>query len=228
MRRFYAPKCVVSLIAGSLALFPGAAVLAEISREKHTPSGLVTFVHQLERSANLTVDRLVPLGEKRSSKSALLHEVKMFRKSNCRHVKTDGVPCRANAQHDSIYCFFHDPASAKEREAARVNGGKERSRRAAVLPPETPDAKLTSAADVTGLLAETINQVRRGELDPRVANTVGYLAGMMVKAKQDDLEQRLVRLESILGSKWVNRNAAADPLEHESFEFVNPKTGGEA
>src|SRR5215471_7622083 len=123
----------------------------------------------------------------------------------CRHIKSDGSHCRANARRSSTYCFFHDPDSLNEREAARISGGKERSRKAAVLPADTPNKSLASASDVTGLLGETINQVRRGEIDPRISNAVGYLAAILLKAKQQDvLEQRLARLESILASQQAS------------------------
>jgi hypothetical protein len=148
----------------------------------------------------------------------------------CRHIKPDGSPCRANVRSGSLHCYFHCPDVAEEREAARIKGGKERSRKAAVLPSDTPNMELTSAADVTALLAETINQVRRGELDPRVSNAVGYLAGVLLKTQeQHEFERRLLRVESIFRSKWADRNAVADPMfAPESFEFVKAKSGGEA
>src|ERR1041385_3672445 len=71
--------------------------------------------------------------------------------NQCSHVKGDQSRCRANARHNSPLCFFHDPESAVEREAARTKGGRERSRKAAVLPDDTPNKPLTSAADVTEL-----------------------------------------------------------------------------
>lgn len=150
--------------------------------------------------------------------------------TQCRHAKPDRSRCRANALHGSRFCFFHDPNSAVAREAARRNGGIERSRRAAVLPTNTPDRPLTNAADVTGLLAETINQVRRGEIDPRISNAVGYLAGILLKAKErDDLEQRLARLESIIAHQRANPQSDFKLEPHfEAFEFVSPEGGGQA
>ena len=148
----------------------------------------------------------------------------------CRHIKSDGNHCRANARRGSTCCFFHDPDSVNEREAARISGGKERSRKAAVLPGDTPNRSLASASDVTGLLAETINQVRRGEIDPRISNAVGYLAGILLKAKQqDELEQRLAQLESTLIRQRASSNATLDPVsDSESFEFANPVSGAQA
>jgi len=78
-------------------------------------------------------------------------------------------------------------------------GGISRSRTAAVLPPDTLDNPLRNTQDVSTLLAESINQVRRGELDPRVANSVGHLASILLGAlQQGPLEERLARLEAAL------------------------------
>jgi hypothetical protein len=52
----------------------------------------------------------------------------------------------------------------------------------------------------------------------------------LLKAKQqDELEQRLARLESILASQRANSKATLDPLsDSESFEFANPVSGAQA
>ena len=69
-----------------------------------------------------------------------------------------------------------------------------------MLPPETPDNPLRSTTDVSTLLSESINQVRRGQLDPRVANAVGYLASILLNALDQGLvEERLSRVEATLG-----------------------------
>jgi hypothetical protein len=41
---------------------------------------------------------------------------------------------------------------------------------------------LTGPRDVVELVALTISQVRRGQLDPRRANSVGFLAGIALRA----------------------------------------------
>jgi hypothetical protein len=67
---------------------------------------------------------------------------------------------------------------------------------------ETPDNPLRNTQDVSVLLGESINQVRRGQLDPRVANAVGYLASILQGAlQQGPLEERLQRLEATLDLK---------------------------
>src|SRR4051794_38219755 len=72
----------------------------------------------------------------------------------CQYIKSDGSQCQSYTVRESFYCFIHDPNLKQEREAARVKGGKERSRKAAVLPPDTPDRSLTTSAAVGDMLAD--------------------------------------------------------------------------
>ena len=118
----------------------------------------------------------------------------------CRHIKSDGRRCQANAMADSEHCFFHDPAKARQRTAARRAGGEKG--RAIVLAAETPDAPLDSVGDLVLLLGQTVNQVRRGELDPKIANAVGYLTGILLKALEvGEVERRLEALEQTLSER---------------------------
>lgn len=135
----------------------------------------------------------------------------------CEYVKADGSGCLAVPRHGSRYCFFHDPDSAAERDAARRAGGVERSRKHAVLPSDTPDMQLATTADVINLLGRTLNQALRGEVDPKVSNAVGYLSGILLRAtEQDDLERRLTRLEQAIptGNGRTNRRSGGgdDPF----------------
>src|SRR6266849_6528099 len=116
-------------------------------------------------------------------------------KEGCRYRKQDGSRCQANAMANSTACFIHHPGFAGRRAEAQRTGGSRN--KAAVLSNETPDHPLKSVVDVTELLAGTINQVRRGELDPRVGNTVGYLAATLLRALEaGGLVERLSVLES--------------------------------
>jgi hypothetical protein len=61
------------------------------------------------------------------------------------------------------------------------------------------DVKIKDCGDVVQLLSETINQVRKGVIDPRVANSVGYLANITVRVfAQNELEDRVAKLEQLL------------------------------
>jgi hypothetical protein len=119
----------------------------------------------------------------------------------CKANKKDGGPCPLDAR-PSGYCWVHDLELAGQRARGRRQGGQTRSKGAAVLPGETPDAPLGSVTDVTGFLAQTINQVRRGQLDPKVANCCGYLVSVLLKAIEGgEMERRFTALEAKLEGK---------------------------
>ena len=69
-----------------------------------------------------------------------------------------------------------------------------------MLPPETPEHPLAKSADISVLLADSINQLRRGQLGPRVANAIGYLASVQLRSfEQSGLEERMAKLEKTMG-----------------------------
>jgi hypothetical protein len=120
--------------------------------------------------------------------------------NKCRFRKKNGGKCDADAQTGKEVCVFHDPDQSATVRRARRAGGIKRSRPAAVLPPDTPGVTLQNASDVSALINGSINQLRRGQLDPRVANSVGYLASVLLRSMEQGLmEQRISRLECSLG-----------------------------
>jgi hypothetical protein len=84
---------------------------------------------------------------------------------------------------------FHDPEKAADGRRARRAGGISRSRVAAVLPPDTPDHPLEDSRDISKLLAQSINQLRRGQLDPKVANAIGYQASALLRSLEQGRTQ---------------------------------------
>ena len=124
--------------------------------------------------------------------------------AKCQFRKKNGSRCGANAQPENGTCVFHDPARAEEGQRARRAGGVNRSHTAAVLPTDTPDHPLASPKDVSDLLAHSINQLRRGQLDLRIANGIGYLASVLLRAlEQGPMEERLAHLEAIVAKSSV-------------------------
>ncbi|MBU8934892.1 MAG: hypothetical protein KOO62_12975 [candidate division Zixibacteria bacterium] len=127
----------------------------------------------------------------------------MKSKRQCNHVKLDGNRCKAWPGKDSEFCFFHDPSKQAEQRAARKRGyansvapSTKVSIDAATLSKNAPDVVIDSADDVKKLLAMTISQVRRGEIGVRVANCVGYLCNIALKAReQGELDERLIAIE---------------------------------
>lgn len=121
-------------------------------------------------------------------------------KTSCAAKTASGSRCRAAALDGSRYCFFHDPDRATERRAAQVAGGRQGTMK--TLAADVPDVAVETSQDVVRLLAATINDVRKGRMDPRVANAVGYLANVLLKAvDQGDVEARLAMLESAVMTK---------------------------
>lgn len=111
----------------------------------------------------------------------------------CKFVNRKGEQCKANAQHGSVFCFFHDPEKKMEQEQARLKGGKQGKR--AVLE-NCENIRITKPGDVIRLLNQTINQVRRGDMDHKVANSVAYLSNVLIKSFEgDELQNRLEQLE---------------------------------
>ena len=102
-------------------------------------------------------------------------------RKRCKGTKKNGTACTAWAM-EGCLCYFHaNPDKASE---LGKRGGKAKS------PTGTPGVfeyvarPLKSVDDVTKLLADTINDLRSGAIDSRLANTVGYLATGVLKALQ--------------------------------------------
>ncbi len=116
----------------------------------------------------------------------------------CEHVHEDGTPCKAAPMSGSGFCWFHDPAHAEARTEARRRGGHASIRRQ-VLDADAPDLTLDNVRDVLDGIESTVNLVRKGRLDNRAGNCIGYLLGIALKAleteevsvKVRELERRL-------------------------------------
>ena len=105
--------------------------------------------------------------------------MKLARETECQHIKTSGERCQAHSITNSNFCFFHDPSKTEERRLSSIAGGSKG--KLLTLPPETLDLPLEDSGDVLNLLAQTINQVRQGKLDPKIGNTIGYLSTIFLR-----------------------------------------------
>jgi hypothetical protein len=118
----------------------------------------------------------------------------------CNGTKPDQTKCDVAALPGSEFCFFHDPSKAEERRQAQAQGG--RNNRMKTLNESAPDVTIEDSGDTIALLSATINQVRKGQIDPKVANAIGYLANILMKATERDiLEKRIDQLEVLLREK---------------------------
>lgn len=114
----------------------------------------------------------------------------------CNHFKADGLQCGAPRQKNSPFCFTHDPDKANERMLAWKAGGHAKR-----ILPELKPIKLDKPRDAVKLLAQTINEVRKGEIDPRIATAIFYGANTLLKAFElAELEDRLDAIERQYGT----------------------------
>ena len=142
--------------------------------------------------------------------------------NKCHLQKKNGSHCEANAQPANGLCVFHDPARAADGRRARQSGGIHRSRAVAVLPVDTPDHPLGNTQEVSAFLVDSVNQLRRGQLDPRVANAMGYLTSVLLRAlEQGPMEERLAKLEDTLGLVQ-NRQPVNSREKRSSNDDTNP------
>lgn len=122
--------------------------------------------------------------------------MKAQKTGRCGALTANGTPCRGLARGGARFCSFHDPAAKRDVDAGRVAGGRARATPRATVPAAEGDLTIGSVGDVCTLLARTINDVRTGRLDPKLANCVGYLSGVLVRAFEvGELEERLAMLE---------------------------------
>jgi len=100
----------------------------------------------------------------------------------------------------SDYCFTHNPdISNEEKRKVRARGGQ--SNKIKIKKALSP-IEIKQPRDVVSLLEDTINRVRAGELDIKIANCIGYLAGHLIKALEvAELTGRVEMVEKVILEK---------------------------
>lgn len=119
----------------------------------------------------------------------------------CKFVKDNGERCRAAPLRNSDFCFWHDPAVARERAEARRLGGLRRRREKATS--EIYNwAGLENVPEVRRLLEVAVMDTLGLDNSPARSRTLGYLASLSLKALQvGELEARLAALEEIVHAR---------------------------
>ena len=114
----------------------------------------------------------------------------------CQAITKSGHPCRAHALRGKKYCLTHDPESKNQMKVYARKGGQVKKKIQVQLAPIKFEGDVKEILD---LLADTVNQVRSNQMPPRTANTIGYLASVMIKALEiTQLNERLVKVEKIV------------------------------
>jgi len=118
----------------------------------------------------------------------------------CTQIKENGEPCGANAMQEASFCYLHNPAiSEEEKREAQARGG---ANRGLTVNEPLPLIPLSKPADAITLLADTIQRVRAGQLDVRIANSIGVLSGHLIKAFEvSQLNERVEIIERVVMEK---------------------------
>jgi hypothetical protein len=115
----------------------------------------------------------------------------------CKHIKSNGETCGGFASEGSSFCWRHDPKiSSHSKKAASSKGGKNKGPDLSQIDKELT---IASTQDISALLVDTINNLRKGTFDSRIANAIGYLSFILVRTYElTEIEKKLVNLESRL------------------------------
>ena len=99
---------------------------------------------------------------------------------------------------DNDFCFFHNPKTKKSKKEAIIKGGKGNKKNHQPL----EEIKIKDNKDVVRLIVKTINEVRQGSADVRIANCIFYGSGQLIKALElAGLEERIAKIEEMLSDK---------------------------
>jgi len=116
---------------------------------------------------------------------------------NCKQILENSNSCGSYAMNDgSGFCISHNPAARDIKELAVKKGGFAIKKQAL---PQLPSIEIQSKADVPRLLTTVIEEVRHGTIDLKSANTLGYLAGILIKAYElTDMQEKIEEIERIV------------------------------
>ncbi len=113
----------------------------------------------------------------------------------CTGQRKDGTACGAAVMGAGTLCYAHDPARAAERDQARRKGGANSATRHRLdrLVPATLRPMIAA-------LLDALDEVHRGDLDPRQASAMAALSGAIIRAYAVGvLEDRVAALEGTAG-----------------------------
>jgi len=131
--------------------------------------------------------------------------------SRCKARTKAGNDCNAPVVENGL-CFFH---GHPERLTELGRQGGRKNRRRTPVDHDLPRRSLRSTLEVGELLEETINRIRQAPFDLRSANSIGFLAGVLLKAlERSRIEERLANLEVVV---------AGESKDQEGFDFKPAK-----
>ncbi|KKR56127.1 MAG: hypothetical protein UT93_C0004G0005 [Candidatus Woesebacteria bacterium GW2011_GWF1_40_24] len=121
--------------------------------------------------------------------------------SKCQFIKSDKTRCKAEAIDEDVFCFWHSENTKAKREIALSEGGQSPKRNYG----REDEISITNTKDVLKLIEQTINDLRGNKTSTRIANAIGYLAGVALKTiEQGEIQKRLEVLEYALKIRKQN------------------------
>jgi hypothetical protein len=150
---------------------------------------------------------------------------KQWGRKHCKAKTKAGSPCQAPAVEGGL-CFCH---AHPERLAELGRQGGQKNRHWKREECDLPTIPLKSIEEISELLEETINRVRQGSLDPRAANTLGFLAGIHLKVLAQRVEAPETNREASAGiyMSLFQRLGSAPPQEKVYDRFPQPQPQAE-
>lgn len=126
----------------------------------------------------------------------------MTEQNKCKFNKPDGSQCGSWAMQGSEFCFLHNPEIPEEiKKEVQSKGGQ--GNRIKVFEP-LPPVEIKKGRDVILLLESTINEVRAGRMELKVANCIGFLAGHLIKAiESSQIEEKVDAIQRLILEKRI-------------------------
>lgn len=116
----------------------------------------------------------------------------------CEFIKTNNSQCNAKAMKQQKLCYFHSQKAASAHKNSAAKGGKASSKNNLKLGNTT----ISGLTDVLGLLEETVNLLRNGEVHTNYVNAVSSVCNTYVKVyEKEELEKRILALEQLADLK---------------------------
>ena len=118
----------------------------------------------------------------------------------CQFLKPNGDRCHAYAQTGGLFCFTHDPDKVQERAIAHRAGGLANKIKADLAP-----ITIEKSRDVVSLITRTMNELRQGKVDIKIANALFYGANVLLKAFE--IAEITERLESVERAIFIEKRS---------------------
>lgn len=122
--------------------------------------------------------------------------------NQCEFIKQNNKHCGAYAVQNSQYCINHEESMKETKHNAVAKGGSSDSYQKLNL--NLPPLTIDNPSDVTSAVVQTINELRSGTVPPKIANTIGYLLGIALKAFEvAEIDRKIEAIDRIILERKV-------------------------